>query len=97
MISRQSTIGIADVAELVFRALGPRADQRVLVERFAEKLVSRNPISEDRESVQGRLRLVYPEPWGVQVTRPEADSKKDEQTEADSIADPRNPEGLQAT
>ena len=85
MIGCQAAIGITDVTELEFRALGPAADQRILVERLAEELIPRKPCSDDREGVQGGFCLVYPEHRGAQVVRSQADSDHYENTKAHAV------------
>ena len=85
MICCQAAIGITDVTELEFRALGPAADQCILVERLAEELIPRKPCSDDGERVEGGFGLVYPEHRGAQVVRSEADSDHHERREAHAV------------
>ena len=85
MIGCQAAIGITDVTELEFRALGPAADQCIFVERLAEELIPRKPCCDDRERVQGGFGLVYPEHGGAQVVRSESDSDDHEHREAYAV------------
>lgn len=85
VVDRQAARGVAAVLELVLRALRPRLQECVLVDRLPQVVIDRQPVLQDGQGVDARFGLVHREGGGVEVGRPREEGVGEHRTQQEPL------------